>query len=36
MIKKHKCCTPLTKAIKGDALIVGGGLNGVSGPANLY
>jgi len=30
MIKEHKYCPPLTKAIKCDVLIVGGGFSGVS------
>jgi ribulose 1,5-bisphosphate synthetase/thiazole synthase len=33
MIKEHKYCPPLTKAIKCDAFIVGEGFSGVSAAA---
>ena len=35
MIKEHKYCPPLTKAIKCDVLIVGGGFSGVSAAAEF-
>ena len=35
MIKAHRYCPPLTKAIKCDVLIVGGGFSGVSAAAEF-
>ena len=35
MIKGHRYCPPLTKAIKCDVLIVGGGFSGVSAAAEF-
>lgn len=35
MVKEHKYCPPLTKAVKCDVLIVGGGFSGVSAAAEF-
>ena len=35
MVKQHKYCPPLTKDIKCDVLIVGGGFSGVSAAAEF-
>jgi gamma-glutamylputrescine oxidase len=35
LVKEHKYCPPLTKAIKCDVLIVGGGFSGVSAAAEF-
>ena len=35
MVREHKYCPPLTKAIKSDVLIVGGGFSGVSAAAEF-